>query len=213
VAAGVVLVACSAGLGYLPLAVLGFGALAGVAVSLLWVLYRPRYAVSRTIVPSRVVVGDPSRSTLAVQNGGQRRSLPLVAVERVTGAGIEVPIPQLAPGAAHETDVELPTGRRAIIEVGPFEATRADPFGFVRVDQRFGDVDTLFVHPRHHALVPMPTSLDRSLDGPTADAASGTQVFHALREYVAGDDRRLIHWKTSARTGTLMSTRPCLISW
>jgi uncharacterized protein (DUF58 family) len=51
----------------------------------------------------------------------------------------------------------------------------------------------------------LPSGRNHHLEGPTTDTApAGTVTFHALREYVVGDDLRYIHWRSSARTGTLM---------
>ncbi|PZF99378.1 DUF58 domain-containing protein, partial [Nonomuraea aridisoli] len=50
-----------------------------------------------------------------------------------------------------------------------------------------------------------PSGRAHHLEGPAGDhAPSGTVTFHTLREYVVGDDLRHVHWRSSARTGTLM---------
>ena len=51
----------------------------------------------------------------------------------------------------------------------------------------------------------LPSRLLRSLEGPEAETApQGSITFHTIRDYVRGDDLRHVHWRTTARTGTLM---------
>ena len=61
------------------------------------------------------------------------------------------------------------------------------------------------MHPRTVRLQGAATGVLRDLEGqPTRDLSSNDVSFHALRGYVPGDDRRYVHWRTSARTGVLM---------
>lgn len=52
---------------------------------------------------------------------------------------------------------------------------------------------------------PLPSGRTRHLEGPSSDTApQGNITFHRLRDYVVGDDLRLVHWRSSARTGALV---------
>jgi uncharacterized protein (DUF58 family) len=114
-------------------------------------------------------------------------------------------LPALEPGENQTVVQPLPTDRRGVFRVGPLLVSRSDPFGLLRVGQHQRDVSTLWVHPRVIDLAPLPSGLHRDLDGPdSGDAPEGGITFHNLREYVEGDDLRLVHWRSFAKTDVLM---------
>ena len=70
---------------------------------------------------------------------------------------------------------------------------------------RWTDVTELFVHPRTVSLESLGAGLLRDLEGETTQEMSMSDLaFHALREYQPGDDRRYIHWRSSAKAGRLL---------
>jgi uncharacterized protein (DUF58 family) len=116
-----------------------------------------------------------------------------------------VSIPRLRRGGTRMVSYRLPTGRRGEIPVGPLRLERTDPLGLARRVRDYGAPQILLVRPRTVPLAILPSGRAHHLEGPTTDKApAGTATFHALREYVLGDELRHIHWKSSARTGTLM---------
>jgi len=111
----------------------------------------------------------------------------------------------VAAHSEHEDLFAIPTSRRAVLTVGPVRAVRSDPLALLRREQRMTEEQLLYVHPRTVRIDGSAAGLIRDLEGQTVRKLSDSDVaFHALRAYVPGDDRRYIHWKTSARTGTLM---------
>lgn len=192
-------------LDYRELIIVGFGFLLNLVFAAAWLGFRPRIEVKREISPVRVSEGEGAAGVLTVTNAGHRRCPPILAVESVAGEEISVPLPGLAPDATYKRSYLLPTSRRGCYAVGPLWIGHTDPLRLISVTQSHGAETTLWVHPRVHKVSPVPTGHSQELEGPTsAGAPRGGIVFHSLREYIPGDDLRLVHWRSTARTGTLM---------
>ena len=108
--------------------------------------------------------------------------------------------------AAAVGHLPAPTARRGVVAVGPLSLGRSDAARPGRGSSRTTATSSPCGSTRGcTTIVPLPASMTRSLEGPTSDTApSGTVTFHALREYVLGDDLRHVHWRSSAHTGELM---------
>ncbi|MCO5973457.1 DUF58 domain-containing protein [Actinoallomurus soli] len=204
-AVSAVLYAAGALLGYPEPVALAVGGLVAVVTAVLWTLPRPSLTVVREVTPNRVARGESASGVLHVTNTGRMRRAGMRAYDACGGGRIEVRVPVLRPGRAETIRYPLPTDRRGEIPVGPLRLVRADPFGLARRVREYGEPRTLLVRPHTVALPLLPSGRNHHLEGPTSDTApAGTVTFHALREYVVGDDLRHIHWRSSARTGTLM---------
>ena len=183
----------------------GWFAVAMLIIASGYLAGRIAYDVGLSLPANRVVVGDTAPGDVTVRNPGRRR-LPAVKVEVPIGAGLaEFAAPGLGSGEEHSDVFVVPTSRRGIVPIGPVRTVRADPIGLLRREVVWADSLDLFVHPRTIAVPSMSTGFIRDLEGtPTRDLTASDIAFHALREYVPGDERRNIHWKSTAKTGSYM---------
>ncbi|MGN9788915.1 DUF58 domain-containing protein [Nonomuraea sp. ZG12] len=204
-AGSVILYAAGFALGYPEPVVLATGGLLALAAALLWTAPKPRLEVRREVTPGKVPRGDAAVAVLHVRNLGRRALTGLRARDRIGAAEHTVDLPRVPRRGTRTVSYPLPTRTRGDIPVGPLLLVRADPLGLTRKIREYGAAATLLVRPRTVTLAVPPSGKAHHLEGPTSDnAPSGTVTFHTLREYVVGDDLRHVHWRSSARTGTLM---------
>lgn len=184
---------------------LGCVLLAALLLAAVFLFGRASYEVHVELNPRRVVVGDRAMGRLIVRNTSTRQ-LPPNRMELPVGRGVaEFQLPGMKPKQEHDELFAVPTNRRAVIVAGPAESVRGDALGLLRRAVKWADPVELFVHPLTARLQPSASGLVRDLEGQVSKKITNSDIaFHALRPYVPGDDRRYVHWRTSARIGQLM---------
>jgi len=192
-------------LGWVEAVVIAWTGLVLIAVSVLHLVGRNAHRVRLSMPGNRVVVGEKAAGDVVAANPTRFR-LPAVRVEVPVGAGLaEFGMPSLAPGADHDEVFFVPTAHRGIIPIGPVRTVRADPIGLLRREVVWAGGLDLYVHPRTVTLPSTSTGFIKDLEGSsTTDLTPSDMAFHALREYMPGDERRNIHWKSTAKTGSFM---------
>ena len=151
----------------------------------------------------RTTVGEPTFGVVKFDRQAAGSRFGLAFEDKFDGDALVAIPPRLEAGA--ETRYELPTNRRGVFSLGPFEVVRGDPFGFFRRSKVLGGSLPLRVRPRILDIASLPQAVGRGVDGATSETSPlGGDVFHAVRPYEFGDDHRLVHWRSTARIGELM---------
>jgi uncharacterized protein (DUF58 family) len=161
----------------------------------------PRMATWRNVAaPIRVVRGDAASVEVRIDvPAGSTRWVSAVSADGSDRAFVT--------GETRTSVLTWPidTSRRGLYLVGPSRLEAGDPFGLMRRVLATRKPSPVLVVPRVHQV---DVRLGRAqTEAEEAEERAGSETFHSVREYVPGDPQKLIHWKSTARTGKLMVRR------
>jgi uncharacterized protein (DUF58 family) len=152
------------------------------------------------VVPDEIHAGGAT--ALGVRVANRKRWLPSYSVTLQAGE-CRLYLDRLRAGEERLLTWEATFARRGRQRLPGLRVVTRFPFGlFVKTGRLILDEEVL-VFP---AVVPLHAARRRALAGggarPVRRRGRGHDLYN-LRNYRPGDDRRLIHWRSSARTGTL----------
>lgn len=173
---------------------------------------RLRLQVRRSLAPDQVPVGTTATVELALSNQGRMPAGLLLLEDRipyVLGHRPRFVVDRVSPNWKRVVTYTVKSDVRGLYQVGPLMLTVADPFGLVETSRTFARSQHLLVTPRVYKLPAVRLGTDRAGSGenrPRAIAAAGEEDA-TVREYRDGDDLRRVHWRSTARRGSLMVRR------
>ncbi|MCG8457079.1 MAG: DUF58 domain-containing protein [Holophagales bacterium] len=165
--------------------------------------------VWRSISGTEVELGAVVEVRVVVQNGKGVPS-PWLLLHDEVESGLDVEGPRgalrtLDPGAKERLSYRLHTLRRGLFRVGPLVLESSDPFGLVRRYRVDSQAAFLTVLPRQ---VPLGRGWPLG-HRPVHEVPRRRSLFEdpsrflGIRRYQRGDSRRRIHWRATARSGSL----------
>ena len=184
-------------LGWLLSFIIASGILSEMTLKKLVVSRRP---------PPRVFAGEPFLMEVVIANQKPNRASFSIEVEDLAGT---TPIDKrcyflkIPAGKSQRTSYRHTYARRGLYTLSGYRIATKFPFALFRKSR---DVDApldVLVYPARVS-VPRPPPRTTSRGEATANRLGRRGEFFGLRERRSGDDRRDIHWRSSARTGRLL---------
>jgi uncharacterized protein (DUF58 family) len=184
-------------LGWLLSFIIASGILSEMTLKRLGVERRP---------PPRVHANEPFLMEVVIENTKERRASYSIEVEDLLGGApldkrcyfLKIPA-----GKSQRTSYRHTFVRRGLYRLSGYRLATKFPFALFRKSR---DVDApleVLVYPARIA-VPRPLPRTASKGDATSGRLGRRGEFFGLRERRAGDDRRDVHWRSSARSGRLL---------
>ena len=162
-------------------------------------------SVSLRMKNDRIVAGQVAVGRVRVVNeSGRRSGSTLMEVTIGRGSG-EFLVPPISGNGTWNESFSVMTKRRGVINVGPARTVRMDGLGLLRRVRSWDDPILVHVHPPTVRFSFDATGTQMDVEGVASEKLTSSDVsFHALRDYEPGDDRRAVHWPSTARFGRLI---------
>jgi uncharacterized protein (DUF58 family) len=170
---------------------------------------REHLEVVRTLTPPQVQVGQDAVVTLSLRNVGRRPSGALRltdTLDPILGPSPRLVVGRIEPGGRVTASYPVHATVRGHVEVGPLVLQLDDPFGLAEITRSSTGSRLLTVTP---AVAPLRRTTRTVAHGGAADgtarrtSATGYDDV-GTRAYRPGDELRRVHWRATARTGSLM---------
>ena len=153
--------------------------------------------------PGRIFAGQPFLMEISVENAKKSLSSYSIEVEdRIAGGMLDKKcyFLKVPAGRTQRTSYRHTFTRRGLYRFTGFRVGTKFPFGLFRKSRDVDVAKDVIVYPQIHPItVPSPRAHYAGND--TARQIGRRGEFFGLREYRDGDDRRDIHWRSTARTG------------
>jgi uncharacterized protein (DUF58 family) len=165
----------------------------------------------RLTMPEHIFAGQPVRAQVELEN--QKLTLPsfslrVEAIQEKGGAAavLEKPVyfPYLPKHDRVEQTVPITFPKRGVYRQDAFRVITRFPFGFLQKARRMELKAEALVYPSVEPTVEF-MKVRPVFQGALESVIKGRgQDLYALRDYVHTDSARLVHWKATARSGSLM---------
>ena len=191
--------------GWLEGFIVGVMGLVALVVAVASVASPSPLSVSLRMKNDRIVAGQVAVGRVRVVNeSGRRSGSTLVEVTIGRGSG-EFLVPPISGNGTWNESFSVMTKRRGVINVGPARTVRMDGLGLLRRVRSWDDPILVHVHPPTVRFSFDATGMQMDVEGVASEKLTSSDVsFHALRDYEPGDDRRAVHWPSTARLGRLI---------